>query len=134
MDYRKLLLEVHARPGMWGLDGSYGQFCVFLTGIDAGNDWQWLSGFREWLIVRADTGNNLAWSGLVLLLAFPDVDTGRRDLLTEPENNKRAVDTLFTALDEFLAQRAAHNGTVAVFDEYLTWLKAQSWYTPPRGG
>jgi len=130
VEYRKLFSDIHDRPGMWGLDGSFGQFCAFLTGVDAGNDWQWLCGFREWLIVRADTGNNLHWSGLVLLLAFPGDQTGRRALLAEPEHDKRAVDTLFTLLGEFLDRRAEHDGTVAVFDEYLTWLKAQSWYVP----
>jgi hypothetical protein len=130
VDYRKLFSDIHDRPGMWGLDGSFGQFCALITGIDAGNDWLWLTGFREWLVVRADTGNNLTWPGLVLRLAFPDVDAGRRELLAEPDNNKRAVDTLFTLLDTFLELRAGHGGTVAVFDEYLTWLKAQSWYRP----
>jgi hypothetical protein len=115
---------------MWGLDGSFGQFCAFLTGVDAGNDWQLLSGFREWLVVRADTGNNLVWSGLVLRLAFPDVETGWHERLTDPDANMRAVDTLFALLDQFLDLRAEHDGTVTVFDQYLTWRQAQSWYRP----
>jgi hypothetical protein len=38
------------------------------------------------------------------------------------------VDLLFSLLDEYLERRSTPGGTVAIFDEYLTWLKAQPWY------
>lgn len=66
VDYQQLFVEVSKRPGMYGLDGSFGQFVAFLNGVDAGNDLQLLAGFPEWPIVRLGDGNNLAWSGLVL--------------------------------------------------------------------
>ena len=53
MNYRELFQQIRERPGMWGLDGSYGQFCAFLLGCDAGNAWPLLTGFREWLVVRS---------------------------------------------------------------------------------
>jgi hypothetical protein len=128
VEYRKLFADIQSRPGMWGLDGSFGQFCAFVTGADAGNDWQLLTGFREWLVVRADAGNNLTWPALILRLAFPGVEIGQRERLTDPDGNTQAVDTLFALLAEFLDLRTPQGGTVAMFDEYLAWLKSQSWY------
>lgn len=127
MDYRQLFSGIGKRPGLYGLDGSFREFVAFLSGVDAGNDWQLLTGFREWLIVRLGFGDNLVWSGLVLHLAFPGQQSGLRDLMADPENNRIAVDRLFELLDEFLARRAEHGEVVRIFDEYLTWRKTQSW-------
>ncbi|WP_157978990.1 MULTISPECIES: hypothetical protein [Nocardia] len=127
MDYRQLFVEISKRPGIYGLDGSFGQFVAFLNGVDAGNDWRLLTGFREWLVVRLGDGNNLVWSGLVLHLAFPSQQSGWRELVADPQDNRIAVDMLFGLLDEFLTRRTEHGELVRIFDEYLTWLKAQSW-------
>jgi hypothetical protein len=58
MDYRSLFADVRSRPGMFGLDGSFHDFTVFLRGCEAGNDWQLLAGFRESLVARCGRGNN----------------------------------------------------------------------------
>ena len=127
MDYRKLFSDVHARPGLWGLrDGSFATCTAFVLGVDAGSDHELLTGFREWLVVRFDGGNNLAWTGLVLRLAFPDFDGGPMP----PDGDQQAVDTLFGLLDEFLALRTDRDWLVTIYDNYLAWLKAQSWYRP----
>jgi hypothetical protein len=131
VDYRTLFAEIHRRPGMYGLDGSYGQFCAFIQGVDAGNDWQLLAGFREWLVTRLGSGNNLAWQGLVPHLAFPGTDAAGRDVLASPERGRTAVDTLFALLDEFFALRGNTAALVQIYDDYLGWLKAQSWYRAP---
>ena len=47
-----------------------------------------------------------------------------------PEANGAAVNLLFALLAEFLDLRAEHSGLVRVYDEYLTWLRNQSWYRP----
>jgi hypothetical protein len=79
VDYRKLFSDLQRRPGMFGLDGSFGQFCAFLTGVDAGHDWQFLTGFRELLVTRGGTGNHLTWTGLVVRLALrPRPGTAQR--------------------------------------------------------
>jgi len=126
MKYRELFTAIHQRPGMWGLDGSYGQFCAFLLGCDEGTSQSLLTGFQEWLLMQFHGDHrptNVHWSGLVLWLAFPecrrssplwadptiavyelDLPPGTR---TEPSdtngNARRAVDMLFRLLDEFLA-------------------------------
>ncbi len=46
MNYRELFAAVQKRPGMFGLDGSFKQFCIFLEGCDAGTFWSLLAGFR----------------------------------------------------------------------------------------
>ena len=122
MDYRTLFANVRRRPGLYGLDGSFGQYCAFLTGLDTGNAGQLLVGLREWLVVRVGTGNNLVWPALVKHAAFP----GQHPF--QGLDEQHLVDTLFDLLDEFWEIRSRHDGTTRVFDEYLTWLKAQSWY------
>jgi hypothetical protein len=69
-------------------------------------------------------------SGLVLRLAFPGGWPGLRDSLKDPEHDRVASETLFQLLDEFLARHVAHDEPAAIFDEYLTWRRAQSWYKP----
>ncbi|WIX82869.1 hypothetical protein QRX50_19885 [Amycolatopsis carbonis] len=129
MDYRKLFAEIHRRPRMYGLDGSYHDYCTYLLGIDAGNDGQLLTGFTELLVPRVGAGNNLTWVSLVLHLAFPDLTSGWRDEAAG-EGKQAAVDLLFSLLDEFFEKRDAPGGTATIFDDYLTWLKAQPWHRP----
>jgi hypothetical protein len=83
---------------MFGLDGSFGHFCAFLTGVDAGHDWQFLAGFRELLVTRSGTGSNLTWTGLIARLAFPDIDTPKHERLADPDGKSQAVATLFALL------------------------------------
>jgi hypothetical protein len=132
VDYRKLFAEIHRRPKLYGLDGSYHGYCTFLLGVDAGNDGQLLTGFTESLVPRVGAGDNLTWTSLVLHLAFPDRTAGWHDEAAG-EGRQGAVDLLFSLLDEFLERRAAPGGTAAIFGEYLTWLKAQPWNRLERG-
>ena len=130
MEYQGLFAEIHRRPGLYGLDGSYAQFCVFIDGVDHGNDGALLTGFREWLVPRAGLGNNLVWRSLVLHLAFPGADRPMAAPTDSPQANEAAVELLFALLAEFLNLKAERSGLVRVYDEYLTWLRNQSWYQP----
>jgi hypothetical protein len=132
VDYRTLFAEISRRPGLYGLDGSFGQFTAFVAGVDAGCDGQFLTGFREWLVVRLGEGDNLAWTGLVLRLAFPGGWPGLRDRLADPEQNPTACATLFRLLDEFLARRTNHGEPARIFEEYLTWRSTQAWHQRDR--
>ncbi|MEA5363527.1 hypothetical protein VA596_28625 [Amycolatopsis sp., V23-08] len=127
MDLRELFDGIRRRPQLYGLDGSYHDYCVFLLGVDAGNDGGLLTGFTESLVPRVGTGANLTWTSLVLHLAFPGRTTGWRDEAAG-DGRQVAVDQLFALLDEFLERRAAPGGTAAIFDEYLTWRRAQPWH------
>jgi hypothetical protein len=125
MDYRKLFADVRRRPGMFTLDGSFHDFTVFVRGCEAGNDWQLLAGFREWLVTLCAGHDGLAWESLVLWQAFPDGPPGRDELQAGTELNTVAVETLFRLLDEFLHRRTEHGGLAAIFGEYLAWRQAQ---------
>jgi hypothetical protein len=111
------------------MDGTFHDFTVFVRGCEAGNDWQLLTGFREWLVTRSDGGDNLIWEALVMRLAFPDQSSGptREELAQNPALNKIAVDRLFELLDEFLQRRAEHSGAAKIFDEYWHWRRQQPW-------
>lgn len=102
MNYRELFTLVHRRPGMYGLDGSFKHFSIFVDGCDAGSSWTLLTGFREWLIVQVNDRDNLVWPALVLWLAFP---SGKRPDELDANDNAVAVEMLFRLLDEFLELR-----------------------------
>jgi hypothetical protein len=127
VDFRTRFAEISRRPGLYGLDGSFGQFTDYVEGVDAGCDGQFLTGFREWLVVRLGEGDNLAWPGLVLRLAFPDGWPGLRARLADPAQNTEACATLFRLLDEFLARRVRHGEPAGIFAEYLGWRAARPW-------
>ncbi|MFC5201044.1 hypothetical protein [Streptomyces kaempferi] len=82
------------------------------------------AGFREWLIVRLNHGNNLVWTAFIRHL-FPG---GFGHPLT-PEADVAAVATLFQLL-EFLEVRDRRDGPLKIYGAYQTWLNAQSWYHP----
>jgi hypothetical protein len=119
MDYRELFAQVRQRPEMYGVQNSFRSFCAFLQGADAGNDWQLFTGFREFLAVRAGIGTNLTWPGLIVRLAFPGASSPMLDLLADPEQERVAVEMLFSCLDEFLERRARAGEIERIFEEYF---------------
>ncbi|HEU5375094.1 MAG TPA: hypothetical protein VFV38_06625 [Ktedonobacteraceae bacterium] len=154
MEYRELFQQMRKHPGMWGLDGSYGQFCAFLRGCDEGNARSLLIGFREWLVVQfkgSHRPDNVDWSSLILWLAFPEcwrptplwaderiavytldlpVGTQTEPVETWPDRHvndhaKRAVDMLFDLLDAFWEQREQFRGLTKIFAEYAAWLESE---------
>jgi hypothetical protein len=130
VNYRELFQSVRRRPMLHGLDGTYGAGVAFIHGCDAGTSGLLLSGFREWLIVRLDDGNNLAWPGLVLqIISDESVEQSKEQ---PPRLNAEAqrLDRLFQLLDEFLEQRDERDGMVRIYGRYIEWLKGQSWFRP----
>jgi hypothetical protein len=117
VETRELLAAIRRRPGLFGLDGSFGQYCAFVEGMNAARDGQLLTGFREMLIARLGDGNNLTWPGLVRRVA----------------GEGPVAPVLFDLLEEFLERRSRSDGLVGIYDEYLTWLRAQSWYRGSTG-
>ena len=110
---------------MYGLPDNFRGLCAFIHGVDAGNEWQFLVGFHEFLVVRAGKGANLTWTGLVLHIAFPGNDHLAADLLDDPDRDRHAVDTLFDLLDQFLERRVRHGELVLMFAEYSAWRLAR---------
>jgi hypothetical protein len=115
---------------MYGLDGSYRCFTAFVSGCDAGNSRCLLIGFREWLITKVGEGDNLIWESLVLRLTFPEKDRSPQVSSLSSEENALASATCFRLLDEFFQERE-QVGNAKIFDNYLNWLKQQTWHQNP---
>jgi hypothetical protein len=127
MNSRSYFQAVRKRPIMYGVDGSFNSVAAFVLGFDAATNGGLLSGFREWLIVRIDDGNNLAWPALAGRLLAVDCshgDPGRMCAGCGEQGGSK----LLGVLDEFLSIKEERNGMAKIFDAYLEWLKKQQWY------
>ncbi len=111
-------------PGMYVNPATFGTVCAYLDGFDASRSGGPLIGLREWLVVRANMGNNLHWSRLAQQQLKADaVDV-------ELSEDERSIRALARLLAEFFEYRRA-NGITKVFHEYAKWLLRRSWYTGP---
>jgi hypothetical protein len=126
--FRQFLENFHRRPGMFIPWVKYQSIVAFVTGFDAACDGGPLTGFEEWLIPRAGQGNNLAWPGLVLHIAFPDASDPSHVVSSTPETEKHAIDVLFRTIFEFDDYRSKANGLRRIYLEYEHWLRGQDWY------
>jgi len=112
---------------MYFAQPSYEVVAAFLLGFDLATEGGALRGFREWLIVRNDGGNNLAWGELVLQSVFSgDSDPKAR----AKEAPQEAIDTIFKLVREFSLARAEPEGMRRILLSYEGWLRRQDWYTP----
>jgi hypothetical protein len=125
MDYRAQFQAIQRRPQLYGLDGSYGQFCAYLSGLDTGNGGRLLTGFREWLVTRLGHGDNLSWPGLVIHLARPDGPASGREAVESADRDPAVIAKLFDLLDEFSERTAHPDDLVQIYDDYLTWRRAR---------
>ncbi len=133
-DHRSFFKELRRTTGMFVLHADYHSVSAFIGGYDTALQGGALYGFREWLVVKADKGNNLCWDGLVLCLAFPDADDPF-ELDGSSETHRLALDTLFDLIDEFLTVREDREcGVRRIYVEYEKWLRRQSWYGPDSPG
>jgi hypothetical protein len=128
----RLLRSLHERPGMFGLDGSFGSYVNYLTGYEAASPGS-LVGFREWLVARAEGGTNLGWPGLVKMLVLPEDDRDMRETL-DAQANDAIVRALFELLGAFLDERdgdhshSVLSGLARIYVSYADWLGRQDWY------
>jgi hypothetical protein len=108
VDFKDLFRHFHERPGMYRCDLRSRTVIGFITSSDMATGGELLDGFHEWLFARlGGTGKtSIGWWGQVFYVVFPPSE--RPDLLlndlTEEETG-RYVDSLFDAVDAFLAVR-----------------------------
>ena len=119
---------------MFFQEPSYAAAAAFVLGYDFACEGGVLHGFREWLIVRLGFGNNLAWSALVLEVAFPGPGNPLESVHSSSANEKHAIEVLFQLLREFDEKRGTRDGLRRIFFEYDRWLTTQEWYTPGSPG
>src|SRR4051794_6854569 len=113
-----LIEALRSRPGMFVNVETFDVVTAFLCGYDAALHGGLLVGFREWLIVRSDGGNNFTWDGLVRGLI------GENSLSDET----KAIELLFCLLEEFTDVRDARDGLRRILMSYERWLRKQEWY------
>jgi hypothetical protein len=104
---------------MYGV-ANYDAAAAFVSGWDFASDLGLLTGFREWLIVRLGTGNNLHWSALVLHVAFPKDADAQAAATRSAKAQRHAVDTLFKLIDEFDQVKSTGLGKVFIAYEKLS--------------
>lgn len=117
MSDRRVVEEIRERPALFGLDGSFSQSVAFLLGLDLGRSGGLLRGFTEWLIVRRGRETSLRWTALVLEEFAPGVDRAAARLDTE--QSRRAAQSLFTLLVEFLELRENPLALAAMYGKYM---------------
>src|SRR5262245_44860425 len=77
---------------------TYDQLVNFVTGLSFGRP-ELLAGFREFLVLKLNDGNNLVWPSLVKRLGVPQAVHP-----LNPADDNAAVEGLFDLLDQFLAE------------------------------
>jgi hypothetical protein len=116
-----IIVDLRDRAGMFVAPATYDTITAYLLGHDRALQGGLLVGFREWLIVQLNDGNNLAWPGLVNAL---------RDRAEPQSDDDAARAFLFRLLEEFFAERQRQAGLRRVFFRYERWLERQPWYGP----
>jgi hypothetical protein len=125
LEFNRLVANIGQHPGMYVTPPTLGGIMAYMDGFSRGRGGSPLLGLREWLVVRAQEGNNLHWAGLVCREISDDRDAG----LTRREDPK-LLTALTELLQEFLAHREA-NGLSKLFWDYAKWLRRQDWYSGP---
>ncbi|MBM7056287.1 MULTISPECIES: hypothetical protein [Streptomyces] len=107
MNDRQYFEGVKARPGLYGIEGSYRNTVIFLTGFDEARSGGLLRGFTEWLVVRKGECSSFGWQALALDEALPDVEGWGWNKLynSNSQQEKEAVRLLLSLLHDFLTMR-----------------------------
>ena len=111
---------------MWLPSVTFDTVASFIDGADMASNGSFLAGFREWLIVKVDDGDNLHWTALILELAFPKARSPRKEL-EACEDHLPVIEIMFQLLDSFCQERQ-ESGLRLIYLTYEKWLRKQSWY------
>jgi hypothetical protein len=125
MEFPELIPLLCTRTSMWVQPPCFSSVFAFIDGYDYARDGGPLAGFREWLIVRADRGDNLHWSGLVMLLCIPDADWAGPFTAEQEASCLQGMAGLF---DEFFGFRQEH-GITKIHHDHAQWLLGKRWNT-----
>ena len=120
-----LVADLSARPGMFVQPVSVGTVAAYIYGFNAARGSGPLLGFREWLIVRVNGGNNLPWVSLVMQLAPPGPESEAVE-----DRERRRISFMAETITEYLRYRQ-DNGVTKVYYDYGKWLLRKRWYRGP---
>jgi hypothetical protein len=123
--FAQMVAYLCARPGMYVGATDFSAVVAYIDGFNAARGGGPLLGFREWLVMRANTGNNLHWAGLVKLVisSAPESSSAHK----QQEYWIQAAGKLIA---EYLRYRD-DNGITKVFYDYGRWLLRKRWYRGP---
>jgi hypothetical protein len=114
--FEEMCIRLENLTAMYTQKETYGEVVAFIDGYNTACEGGPLMGFREWLALKQGFGQNLAWSGLVLDLAFPTAPDAERVLSGALDLERNAITKLFALLREFFEERSA--GLVAIMASY----------------
>ncbi len=125
MNIEEHLKALQKRTGMYITGERCTSLAAYIQGMDTAMNGGLLIGFREWLIVRINGGNNLHWLHLIIYHVFPKLSVD--DVIENDEYNLIINNTL---IDMLLAYFIYKNevGLMVVYLNYQKWLEKQSWY------
>ncbi|MDX3326960.1 MULTISPECIES: hypothetical protein [Streptomyces] len=119
MNDAEFIEHVRDRQSMYGLIGTYHPTATFIMGFDQARVGGLLRGFHEWLAVRNGELSSQHWMGKVLAEALPDLGVrGFENLHLDQEQERQAVDRLFSLVLEFLAVRDDPRALASMYVQY----------------
>ncbi|MFD3736397.1 hypothetical protein [Streptomyces sp. NPDC058632] len=118
MNDREFIEQVRARPGMYGLNGTYHSTATFLIGFDQARSGGLLRGFDEWLAVRRGERSGATWYAEVFREALPGIPLRGWGQRLAPEQDQTAVDLLFSLLCDFLEVRDDRRALIRMYVDY----------------
>ena len=121
MGLPNVLYDVFKRPGMHLPTIEFDVLAAFIQGFDTACNGGVLLGFREWMLMKLDSGNNLSWFALAKLL-----EATRRHLdEIQVADERSSVEFLIALLSEFSAERDGPNGLRGIYVRYQAWIQNQ---------
>jgi hypothetical protein len=121
--FAQMVAHLCSRPGIYVGCADFSAVVAYIDGFNAARGGGPLLGFREWLIVKANAGNNLHWAGLVKLIHSPPS-------LQDADKEEYWIGVAGRWIAEYLAFRNEY-GITKVYYEYGRWLLRKRWYRGP---
>ncbi|WP_326791465.1 hypothetical protein OHA79_01990 [Streptomyces sp. NBC_00841] len=122
---KEIIEHVRAAQSMYGLNGTYHSTAMFIMGFDQARAGGLLRGIHEWMAVGKGELSSQHWVGRVLAQALPDLKfRGFDGLRLEPEQERQAVDHLFSLVLEFLEVRDDPCALASMYAQYHSMLHA----------
>ena len=113
------LIRICERPTLFVNGPELESVCAYIDGIHAATGC--LTGFREWLVVLLNSGNNMGWQGLVKIRIH--------NQSAPPSEHVTILGETIAEFHNFTGSTiGATKGLMRVYVRYHGWLLKQDWY------
>ena len=124
MNFEEVAPIVCRKTGMYVSPATFESVCILFDGMNMALDGAPLLGFREWLVIKFEDGDNLHWYKLAeWAIGFTPENRATMD-------HKAALLRLESLMKEFFEYRRTY-GVVVIYDDYRRWLLRHKWYNGP---